>query len=112
MKEEIDQLLAQVAALKAANAKEVEEARVRLLGKKGEITRLFEEFRTCSPDLKREFGKRLNELKQAAMAKIETLKEDVASAAVSEGPKEDLSMPGVPSPAPGIWCFSTWRSWG
>ncbi len=34
MKEAIDQLLAQVAALKAANEKEVEEARVRLLGKK------------------------------------------------------------------------------
>ena len=96
MKEAIDQLLGQIAALKAANAKEVEEARVRLLGKKGEITRLFEEFRTCSPDLKREFGKRLNELKQAAVAKIEALKEETASTVVSEGPKEDLSMPGVP----------------
>ena len=42
MKEAIEQLLEQVAQLKAANAKEVEEARVRLLGKKGEITRLFD----------------------------------------------------------------------
>ena len=96
MKEAIDQLFGQIAALKASNAKEVEEARVRLLGKKGEITRLFEEFRTCSPELKREFGRRLNELKQAATAKIEALREETASAAVSEGPKEDLSMPGVP----------------
>ena len=96
MKEAIDQLLGQIAALKASNAKEVEEVRVRLLGKKGEITRLFEEFRTCSPELKREFGRRLNELKQAATAKIEALREETASAAVSEGPKEDLSMPGVP----------------
>ena len=55
MKEAIEMLLSQVAELKAANAKDVEEARVRLLGKKGEITKLFEEFRTCSPDLKREF---------------------------------------------------------
>ena len=96
MKEAIEQLLAQVAGLKAANAKEVEEARVRLLGKKGEITRLFEEFRTCSPDLKREFGRKLNELKQAATAKIEELKDLTASSAASEGPKEDLSMPGTP----------------
>ena len=96
MKEAIEQLLAQVAGLKAANAKEVEEARVRLLGKKGEITRLFEEFRTCSPDLKREFGRKLNELKQAATAKIEELKDLTASSVASEGPKEDLSMPGTP----------------
>ncbi len=96
MKEAIDQLLGQIAALKANNAKEVEEARVRLLGKKGEITRLFEEFRTCSPELKREFGRRLNELKQAATAKIEALREETASAVIPEGPKEDLSMPGVP----------------
>ena len=96
MKEAIEQLLAQVASLKATNAKEVEEARVRLLGKKGEITKLFEEFRTCSPDLKREFGKKLNELKQAAAAKIEELKDMTASSAASEGSKEDLSMPGTP----------------
>ncbi|MBQ6672087.1 MAG: phenylalanine--tRNA ligase subunit alpha [Spirochaetales bacterium] len=96
MKEAIEQLLAQVADLKAANAKEVEEARVRLLGKKGEITRLFEEFRSCSPELKREFGRKLNELKQAATAKIEALKEETATSGTSEGPKEDLSMPGTP----------------
>ena len=96
MKEAIEKLLAQVAELKAANAKEVEEARVRFLGKKGEITKLFEDFRTCSPDLKREFGRKLNELKQAAAAKIEELKDKTASSATAEGPKEDLSMPGTP----------------
>ena len=96
MKEAIEQLLAQVASLKATNAKEVEEARVRLLGKKGEITKLFEDFRTCSPDLKREFGRKLNELKQAAAAKIEELKDKTASSATADSPKEDLSMPGTP----------------
>ena len=96
MKEAIEQLLEQVASLKAANAKEVEEARVRLLGKKGEITKLFEDFRSCSPELKREFGRKLNELKQAAMAKIEALKEETATSGAAEGPKEDLSMPGTP----------------
>ena len=96
MKEAIEQLLAQVASLKATNAKEVEEARVRLLGKKGEITKLFEEFRTCSPDLKREFGKKLNELKQAATAKIDELKNMTEATSVADSPKQDLSMPGTP----------------
>ena len=98
MKEEIEKLMEQVRNLACANAKDVEEARVRLLGKKGEITKLFDEFRTFSPELKREFGKKINELKQAATAKIEALKEQTASTAVADGPKEDLSMPGTPVP--------------
>ena len=63
MKEEIEQLLSRVNDLKCSSAKEIEEARVALLGKKGEITRLFDEFRTCAPEMKREFGRKLNELK-------------------------------------------------
>lgn len=41
MKEEIEKLLAHVNELNCKTAKEVEEARVRLLGKKGEITKLL-----------------------------------------------------------------------
>ena len=96
MKEEIEQLLAQVRELKCKNAKEVEEARVRLLGKKGEITKLFDEFRTYGPEMKREFGRKINELKQTAQAKIDELKAQTEAVAESEGPKEDLSMPGTP----------------
>ena len=98
MKEEIERLLEQVRVLKCADAKEVEEARVRLLGKKGEIPRLFDECRTFSPELKRDCGKTIHELKQAATAKIEALKEETASSGTSDGPREDLSMPGDPLP--------------
>ena len=96
MKEEIEKLLAHVSELNCKTAKEVEEAHVRLLGKKGEITRLFDEFRTYGPELKKEFGRKINELKQAAQAKIDEMKEQTASEGASDGPKEDLSMPGVP----------------
>ena len=96
MKEEIEKLLAHVSELNCKTAKEVEEARVRLLGKKGEITKLFDEFRTYGPELKKEFGRKINELKQVAQAKIDEMKEQAASEGASDGPKEDLSMPGVP----------------
>ena len=96
MKEEIEKLLAHVNELNCKTAKEVEEARVRLLGKKGEITKLFDEFRTYGPELKKEFGRKINELKQAAQARIDELKDKTASEGASDGPKEDLSMPGVP----------------
>ena len=96
-REEIERLLSGLGELRCKTEKEVEEARVRLLGKKGEITRLFAEFRTVAPEMKREFGRSLNELKQAAMARIEELKSSVATS--SEGGKDDktdLTMPGEP----------------
>ena len=74
MKQEIEALMAQIENLSCKKQQEIEEARVRLLGKKGEITRLFEEFRTVAPEMKKEFGQKLNQLKNAASTKIEELK--------------------------------------
>ena len=86
MKEEIEQILAEVRDLKCKTEKDIEEARVRLLGKKGEITKLFEEFRTVAPELKKEFGQKLNLLMKEATAKIDELKAD----------SFDATMPGDP----------------
>ena len=94
MKDRIEAILAEINGLACKTGKEVEEARVRLLGKKGEITRLFEEFRTVAPELKREFGKSLNELKTAAVAKIEALKSAAEEKAGADAPSFDLTMPG------------------
>ena len=69
MKERIEKITEELKALQCKTEKEVEEARVRLLGKKGEITQLFDEFRTIAPELKREFGQKLNILKKDATAK-------------------------------------------
>ncbi|MDD5951431.1 MAG: phenylalanine--tRNA ligase subunit alpha [Bacteroidales bacterium] len=94
MKQRIEQILAEINELKCKTQKEVEEARVRFLGKKGEVTRLFEEFRTMDKELKKEFGRSLNELKQAAQNKIEEYKNSIGEEANAAGPKEDLTMPG------------------
>ncbi len=97
-KEKIDALFNQLNDLKCQTQKQVEEARVRLLGRKGEITALFEEFRNVDTDMKREFGRVLNELKQAASAKIEQLKAATETVAADNGSNEDLTMPGEPQP--------------
>ena len=94
MKEAIEQIMKELADLKEASQKEVEEARIRFLGKKGEVTALMEQFRTVAPELKREYGQKLNELKKAANARIEELKFSVEESEVAQAPKEDLSMPG------------------
>ena len=95
-REDIDKVLSELKELRCKTQKEVEEARVRFLGKKGEITALFEEFRTVDKDMKREFGRTLNELKNAAMETIERLRDTVGEEGGQEGPKQDLTMPGDP----------------
>ena len=96
MKERIEALMAEVAGLSCKTEQEIEEARVRLLGKKGSITALFEEFRTVAPELKREFGQKLNVLKNAAAAKIEELKEAASEVQAGAAASFDYTMPGDP----------------
>jgi len=93
-REQIEALKADIEALKCATSQEIEEARVRLLGKKGEITRLFEEFRTIDKDQKKEFGQILNQLKNAAATKIEELKARAETFVSSAASAYDLTKPG------------------
>lgn len=97
-REDIDRIKSELDALKCKTASEVEEARIKFLGKKGEITALFDEFHEVSKDLKKELGRPLNELKQAALARIEELKSSVSDSPAFGGAAsgEDLSMPGDP----------------
>ena len=95
-REDIDKVLSELSELKCRTQKEVEDARVRFLGKKGVVTALFDEFRVVDKEKKKEFGRMLNELKQAAVAKIEQLRETVSEEGAAEGGREDLSMPGDP----------------
>ena len=96
MKERIEKITEELKALQCKTEKEVEDARVRLLGKKGEITQLFDEFRTIAPELKREFGQKLNILKKDATAKIEELKAAAAASGTAAGSDDDVTMPGEP----------------
>ena len=93
-REDIDRILADLAKLECKTQKDVEDARVAFLGKKGSVTALFDEFRTVDKELKKEFGRPLNELKATVQAKIDELKATVGEGPASEGPKQDLSMPG------------------
>ena len=96
MREKIEALMTEIATLSCKSEQEIEQARVRLLGKKGEITALFDEFRTVAPELKREFGQKLNVLKNTAAAKIEELKEAAAEAPEAGAASFDYTMPGDP----------------
>lgn len=92
--EKIEELTRSLAELKAAREQEIEELRIKWLGKKGEITQLFEEFRGVSPDQKKEFGQKLNALKNAAAARIEEMKASLSAIADASSASFDLTKPG------------------
>ncbi len=94
MKERIEKLLKEVEELKAKREQEIEEMRVHLLGKKGEITKLFDDFRNVLPEQKREFGQKLNQLKTAATEKIEELRRAIEEEGGTDEAAYDLTKPG------------------
>jgi len=94
MKQKIEELLHQIEELKAQKIQDVEDIRVKLLGKKGEITKLFEDFRSVLPEQKREFGQKLNILKTKAAEKIEELRNRLDESAQSVAPAFDYTKPG------------------
>jgi phenylalanyl-tRNA synthetase alpha chain len=93
----IDELSARIKELSAKTEQEIEDLRVKFLGKKGEITRLFEEFRTVPAEQKRQFGQRLNVLKNEAQQRLAALRESLGGGDAA-GSGEDLSMPGDDMP--------------
>ncbi|MBD5257685.1 MAG: phenylalanine--tRNA ligase subunit alpha [Barnesiella sp.] len=95
MIDKINALKEQIAALTAANDAEVEALRVKYLSKKGEVSLLFNDFRTVAPDHKKAIGQALNELKNFATERINALREATASA---DNGLEGLDLTRTPAP--------------
>jgi phenylalanyl-tRNA synthetase alpha chain len=73
-------------------AAEVEKFRVRFLGRKGVMAELFEQFKSLPNEQKKEMGVALNNLKTAALAKVEEFKNYVEEKAEVED-RHDLTLP-------------------
>ncbi|MBQ8361778.1 MAG: phenylalanine--tRNA ligase subunit alpha [Bacteroidaceae bacterium] len=75
----IEQLLTEIENLSAGNAEELEALRIKYLSKKGAINELMTDFRNVPAEQKKEVGMRLNELKNKAQERINSLKENFAN---------------------------------
>ncbi len=98
MIDKITDLLRRVEEFKPKAEAEVEEFRIKILGKKGELNALMEEFKTVSPEMKRELGQKLNNLKNRAIERVNELKTSIKNSSASTSTIGDMSRPGTNDP--------------
>ena len=73
--DKIAKLLEEVKGLNASTPEEIEALRLKYLSKKGEINTLMADFRNVPAEQKKEVGIKINELKQTALERINSLRE-------------------------------------
>ncbi|MBB2145587.1 phenylalanine--tRNA ligase subunit alpha [Pedobacter sp. LMG 31464] len=95
LQDQITQYTAEINSFDTTSAEELEQFRIRFLGTKGIIKDIFDEFKAVSPEEKRTLGKVLNEFKQLAEAKYQSLNESIADSGIkTEDSKLDMTLPG------------------
>lgn len=92
----INQILKDVEDFKAENKEQVEEFRLKFLSKKGELNKVFDEFRTVPNEQKKELGQKINALKQTVQAKFESLQQNLSESDDDTFANVDLSLPNKP----------------
>ena len=93
MLDKIKQIISEIGSFTATTPAEVEQFRIKHLSKKGTIAALFDDFKNVPADQKKEIGKALNELKTAALNKVNELKEKLCNS--DQGKTGvDLTLPG------------------
>lgn len=97
MIEKINQLLKEVKGFSAESMDEVEQLRIKILGKKGELNRILADFKNVPNEQKPQIGKLINDLKNLVQEKVNELKQNLQQ---SDGKKSDIdfTLPGYPQP--------------
>ena len=99
MLDKIKALHEEIQALSAASGEEVEALRIKYLSKKGSISQLMADFRSVPAEQKREIGQAINELKNFATERINSLRQEAATEdAMAMAAALDLTR--TPSPIP------------
>ena len=95
MEDKIKKDIQEIQDFKSDSIAEIEEFRIKFLGKKGLLNSYFAEFKSLDSTEKKNAGRLLNELKNLAQDKVEALK---ASSSKSPENKKinDISRPGDP----------------
>ncbi len=92
MEHNIQRLLDEIKSFSTVKPDELEQFRIKYLGKNGILNNLFEEFKAQPPQQKQMLGKLLNSLKQTASEKYNDLKNNIDIAGKQETKPLDLTL--------------------
>lgn len=96
MIDKIKSHLKEVEDFSAKTKDELEAFRIKYLGKKGLLKEFYAEFKNVAVEQKKEFGQSVNELKNAAEEKLESLRNALDTDTAPSGNNGDLYRPGEP----------------
>ena len=82
---------------KASDEKKLDEVRVQLVGRKGELTKILHSLREVAPEDRREVGQRVNELRDLFNKQLDDSKKSLLAAFIAkkmEDERVDVTLPG------------------
>jgi phenylalanyl-tRNA synthetase alpha chain len=91
----IDSILDEARQFEAHTREEIEQFRIKYLGKKGLLADLFKNFKDVPAAQKKEVGQKINQLKQFITERVEELLLFVSDEVTSDN-ASDLTLPGPP----------------
>jgi len=94
MLEKIDDLLVEVQNFQSSAKDEIEQFRLKFNGKKGIMNDFYDSLKQIPNEQKKDFGQKINILRNSVNEKLEELKSATESKIILE--KEDLSRPAFP----------------
>ena len=94
MIDKIDEHISYIKNFSSRDIDSIESLKIQFLGRKGIINDLFSKFKNVPSDQKKEFGQKINELKNLAQNKYDKLKSNTSKSTKSIS--EDLTKPGFP----------------
>lgn len=96
MFQKIEELILEVENFKVESREELESFRIQYLSKKSPLTDLFAAMKTIAPEERKNFGLKVNELKNKAEEKFRALAENFGEVAKDNGPQLDPTLPAEP----------------
>ena len=94
MIKKLEDYISHVKKFSSQDSNEIESFKIEFLGRKGVINDLFSDFKNVPADQKKEYGQKINELKNLTSKKYEDLKLGVKQS--SKSITEDYTKPGFP----------------
>jgi len=94
----VAELIAEADAFLPENKEQLEQFRLRFLGKKGALNELFAMMKEVAAENRKLFGQEINELKNKVEEKLNTFKESFTENESARNQSLDLTLPGDPLP--------------